>query len=942
MINIERLITYLTDYKKDFIENHWEDEKYKWIAVKHFQEHWDINAENFLEMFQTATEKTENLLASQNRFPRRMIMDFAKADPEATRALFINLFDERIDLIERIEHFSQKSEQLRIKYQPASQWTNHFQDANSISTYLWLRFPDKYYIYKYGEYKAVAAALESDYRIIRGIPTVTIGFQMYNEIHQHIIQDLELIEMFKSVLTSDCYEDPQFRSLTFDIGFYISRNQSDDGEDDAWFPTDYSPNISTEQWMELLKNGNVFDENSLRIMRRFQHIGGIATCKQLSLKYGETNNFYNSGSSALAKRVAEFTNCPIMTSETENSKWWPILYLGKRTDSREEGVYTWKLRDELKAALDKTNLSSVQLYTKRNPLVWKISHGIEFFSSQELSDLVSRNLITVHRDTKSKGVSKISQGMSFIHSMREGDYFYLCNGNQIKLLGKITENDAIPNDRKEEGWFQRNYVLVNESIKSESYNGVSKWWTPNNNSTCIQVPETDYKLFEELILQPYFDLTVNALLGKTVEEQGYWWSNANPKIWSFSNIAIGEKQKYTLYNDNGNKRRIFQNFLDVKPGDCLIGYESNPVKQIVALGKITQGSDGESIHFEKTEDLVVPVDYSTLKGFPELENMEYFASPQGSLFKLTKSEYEFILDLIREANPIPQSGSVAEYSKKLFLETVYMSEERLNTLENLLKTKKNLIIQGAPGVGKTFVAKRLAYALMECKDDSRIEFIQFHQNYSYEDFVMGYKPDENGFRLKPGIFHDFCKKASNQPDKDFYFIIDEINRGNLSKILGELLMLIENYYRGTKATLAYTGLPFTVPENLYIIGLMNTADRSLAMIDYALRRRFSFFEMEPGFNSQGFRDYQAGFKNETFNKLIDRVKELNNDITIDQSLGKGFCIGHSYFCNRKVCTDQWMMNVVNYEILPMLSEYWFDEPVKLRKWENILLGVFND
>ncbi len=164
----------------------------------------------------------------------------------------------------------------------------------------------------------------------------------------------------------------------------------------------------------------------------------------------------------------------------------------------------------------------------------------------------------------------------------------------------------------------------------------------------------------------------------------------------------------------------------------------------------------------------------------------------------------------------------------------------------------------------------------------------------------------------------------------------------MSKIFGELLMLIEKDYRGTKATLAYSGMPFTVPKNLYIIGMMNTADRSLAMIDYALRRRFCFFEMEPGFNSDGFKKYQAGFDNETFNTLIERIKELNKEIAADSSLGEGFSIGHSYFCGQKECTDEWMMEVVEYDILPMLSEYWFDEATKLQRWENILRGVFYD
>ncbi len=256
-----------------------------------------------------------------------------------------------------------------------------------------------------------------------------------------------------------------------------------------------------------------------------------------------------------------------------------------------------------------------------------------------------------------------------------------------------------------------------------------------------------------------------------------------------------------------------------------------------------------------------------------------------------------------------------------------------------MKNKKNIILQGAPGVGKTFAAKRLAYSIIGKKDENRIEFVQFHQNYTYEDFVMGYKPVEDGFKLEHGVFYKFCLEAKNHPDEDFFFIIDEINRGNMSKIFGELLMLIERDYRDTKITLAYDGLTFSVPENIHIIGMMNTADRSLAMIDYALRRRFSFFEMEPGFRSDGFKKYQKGLNNETFDQLVIKVEELNKEITLDKSLGKGFCIGHSYFCGKTICTDEWLHSIVKFDILPMLKEYWFDDSSKLQRWENILLGV---
>lgn len=672
MIDNNRFQELFEEYKSELKGARWDDEKFKWQAIKGFQDHWDIEAVDFCTMLKNSLDKTFNLLASTHYFPGKMIKEFAEKEPETVRQMFKNLFDENKDLCDRIVSFKVQSKQLVNKYWDPGK--SDFQTENTITTYLWLRYPDKYYIYKFEEAKSLSKELKTSYVFKAGDyqNNVEDFIRLYDELSKELCKDEELKQIVQSKLEDDCYDDPKCKTLAIDFGYFVNQRQ------------------------KAAKNEE----------------------EKVSLSFKE---------------------------ETEN------------------------------------------------------------YSSTE----------------------------------------------------------------------------------------------------------------------PH-----------------YWFLSANPKIWSMSSMPVGKEQSYTLYNDNGNKRRVFQNFLDAKVGDVIIGYESTPIKQVVAILEVTKEQDKERIYFKKVESLSSPIDFALLKACPGLGNMEFFVCSQGSLFKLTKNEYEQILDLIREENPVQTNKVVNKYTKEDFLNDVYVKDTKYDRFVSVLKKKKNIIIQGPPGVGKTFAAKRLAYSIMEEKDDDRIEFVQFHQNYSYEDFMLGYKPCGNGFEMKYGIFYQFCQKASNHPDKDYFFIIDEINRGNMSKIFGELLMLIEPDYRDNKIKLAYNGLDFSVPQNLHIIGMMNTADRSLALIDYALRRRFSFFTMEPGFDTDGFKKYQQKLNSPVFDKLIDRVKDLNDETLKDDSWGSGFCIGHSYFCNLDTCTNEVLLDIVDFDILPMLNEYWFDEPSKVERWENNLHGVF--
>lgn len=785
MINKAILQDAIAAYKRDFPIFGWEKEQYKWQAIKWFQDHWNIEAEDFAKMLDESLGKTYNLLNSGKYFAKNMITWFADIEPEYVREMFRNLFDETLEYGKRIKTFKEKADYALAHFTPEAK--NHFQDEKAISIYLWLKYPDDYYIYKFNEVKNMLSCLESDYIVKKGKGNIPTAYKLYNEMLEVIKEDEELISLVDSYIREDCYPDPKYHTLTFDVGFYISRYF----KDNVWYGKDFDPGLSVEDWKTLLKDDTVFTESSKEIMKRMKHYGGAATCVQLAEEYGETYGFYNAGSVHLAKRICQKRKISPQVLPDGNQTWWTMLYIGRTAKNDEKGEFVWKLRNELSSALDQVDLSKIELYA-----------------------------------------------------------------------------------------------------------------------------------------------------GDKSKPQNYWWMLCNPKIWDFAAAEVGFEQDYTLYNDNGNKRRIFQNFLDAKEGDVVFGYVSTPIKKLVGLAVVTKEQDGERLYFKKTEDFASPIDYSELKAVPEFENAEFMGGAQGSLFKVSAEEAEILLDMIAEANPKPVIKESKSYSSKDFLREVFLKEEDYNKLRKLLKRKKNVILQGAPGVGKTYSAKRLAYSIMGQEDDDRIKMVQFHQNYSYEDFIMGYRPDGDSFTLVTGVFYDFCKKAARDQGREYFFIIDEINRGNLSKIFGELLMLIEADHRKDKVQLAYQQEQFSVPENLYIIGMMNTADRSLALIDYALRRRFSFFTMKPDYQIKSFQNYQKQVNNPHFDALIRTVEDLNSAITDDSALGSGFCIGYSYFCDSiEKIDDDWINSVVEYDLIPTLEEYWFDDQTKVDQWSERLRNV---
>ena len=789
----------LKKYKERFLvrfEN--QQERYKWEMIKWFQAHWDINADNFSQMFTDATEKTNNLLTSVNNFPRGMIQLFAEKEPEIVRGMFINLFDENKDVTDRIVKFQSDAQELVDRILPGKQ---HYQKPMAITVYLWLHNPDKYCIYKYTSLRKATIYLKNDFIPKKGYPVQNIrgNIEFTEEIRKLIVEDVELIKLFNEEIDDLCYKDPNHLTLANDFANFIASDLVEKAENVQWYGTDYVSGIDKYKWKQLISDASVFDKKGLEIVTRMLDYGGQATCAQLYEKYGESPGFYNMGSSHLAKRIQKTTGCPLYVDKNGDENYWTVLYTGRHATKEESGAFLWKLRDELKEALEESDLSGVSLYAKKKDTEEESVDSSKLFANTLYNKWMNAIVIALRELGGSAKRKDVHEKIVELYEIGEDE------------LAETYSKTGAPKVFNSIDW-ARNYL---------AYEGIIDKNVPNG-------------------------------------------------IWSLSSLG----QKIIISDDLAGK----------------IIAKWNKIKAAVRENK----------------------------SIPEIDLEPY---------------YEYIA---------MKEEVLVKYDKDDFLSEVYMNSEDYDTLHGLLLVKKNLILQGAPGVGKTFTAKRLAYSIMGCRDESRVEFIQFHQNYSYEDFIMGYKPAGDTFELEPGIFYEFCKKAADDEERPYFFIIDEINRGNMSKIFGELLMLIEADYRGKEAKLAYNKKPFSVPKNLYIIGMMNTADRSLAMIDYALRRRFSFFTMEPGFASKGFQAYQKSFENDVFDTLIEKVQDLNIEISKDSALGSGFCIGHSYFCGQDEVTDEWMQSVVEYDIIPMLSEYWFDDTSRLQKWQNVLRSVFND
>ncbi len=1061
-INLEKLNNIIENFKQDY-DVFFKEEVYKYEAIKTFQENWNENAKDFAEMLEKALSKSANLLVARNYFPKKMLIEMAKFEPETVRKMLINLFDETQSIKERFDNYTKTSRKLVDKYWNSQ--INAYQDACSMSVLLTFRYPDKYYMYKTELNNKVA--LELGVKIKNDDKEVQLEnyYNFCNLIKENIVKDKELLNIVENNgLYKQYYDNYFINEVVYDLLYYagekLEKQKSDLKSNSkinfksnskskfTWVKiynniakelAKRTPEDNAELLYEMLeKSGHNIKEptainfdtfgvekikyeeiDPISFMNRFDAYG-----KEKRLKLIETFKKITGINNELPKDFdgipsVEPRNPNVISSKNERGEediqnvtqlFKYALKMSELDDTFIElydkvvvqknasygiSVGLYKIRPDLFLNLDSTNREYIK--EKMGRKITTCPNGSEYCTIiKEVKEYIENNseisnFLDFSFEAWNASKKKSLDYKIWLYSPGEQanlwDEFYvkgiMAIGwdelKDIKGLSKNEIDEKLKNTRHDTTKTNSvlaiyefankisigDIVIVKRGVKELLGYGIvtSDYYYDDDRPKYKHVRKVDWKKKGEWIFE---HKDVNKMARKTLtdlskyegfgeeildmmkDNTNYYWLNANPKIWSYNDIKVGETIEYTSINENGNKRRIYTNYLEAKKGDKIIAYESTPTKKIVGICEVDGPLNSEGILIvRKIENLINPVPYSEVIKLDELQNSEMIKNSQGSLFKLTEDEYNAILDMIRENNPKQEEKSIEKYTKEDFLKYVTLDNDKVyDEIITILKTKKNIILQGAPGVGKTYMARELAYALMEEKADDRIEFVQFHQSYGYEDFVEGYRPKEDGdgFESKTGIFYDFCYyKASSNPEKRFVFIIDEINRGNISKIFGELLMLIEKDKRDQKVKLSYTGKTFKVPANVYIIGMMNTADRSLAIIDYALRRRFAFYTVLPLYESDTFKAKIDSLNNAKLSKIVDKIKDINKEIREDSSLGEGFEIGHSYFINLKNNVTEFEIEmIVKYEILPLLKEYWFDEESKYNKYKDELLGVFND
>ena len=714
----------VSQYKESF-EVWFPEEMYKWRAVQCFQEHWNPERADFAEMLKGSLAQAGNLMDTNYAYPCKMIAFFAEKEPDTVRSMFQRLLDPQADVVEQIQNFEKSADGLLAKYQFKESMKQHYQGDRTICTYLFFAQPDRYFLYQYGKLKAFLA--ETGLRApckMGDIQNVLTYQEVADQVLSCVRQDSELLNLFetkRAELGNSYYPDSEHHLLTDDIIYFASRLYKS-----GYWPAsaEYDPEISAEQWLELLADRSVCTAENLEILKTMQELGGEATCKQLSLQSGGTSAHYNSSMVQLARRVQEKTGCPLVQNENEDRKWWPILFVGRTALPGQPGTYSWKLRDELADAL-------------------------KLLSQKEVNDPMpfAKNTILYGPPGTGKTYQTVNYAVAIIEGKSLEDVQAENHEEVLKRYRQYRQDGRIEFTTFHQSFGYEDFIEGIRPVFAEDTD-------ENTGDISYEIADGIFKKFCATAQPPVVD-----------PKQNPYGFSESPTIWKVSLASTGD-----------NPVRDYC----MKHGCIRIGWDEY----------------GESI----TDDMDYHVGGKTvLNAF--LSRMQ-----PGDIILSCYTAHS--IDAIGVVTGEPEWHPEFDHYK------------RLRTVKWLVQGK-NI------GIEEFRLEKSLTLSTV------------YRLNTAVETIieVLG----RHGFSGAAPV------KGTKGP---YVFIIDEINRGNISKIFGELITLIEPSKRlgqgeELQAKLPYSHEAFGIPDNVYLLGTMNTADRSIALLDTALRRRFSFVEMMP-------------------------------------------------------------------------------------------------
>lgn len=1004
MFDINILNECLEKYKSVFVER-WggnaDGEGYKWRMINSFKSNWNIYAENLPEMLNLSLKETGNILDSNKNYPRRMIIRFAEAEPDTVRKMFIDLYDESVDVNERIAKFISEAQMLCNTYYPGKQ---HYQRPTAISVYLWLNNPEKYTLYKYTEFKRTCDYLKNDFIPKKGDlnNNYNENNKLISEISEVIKKDSDLINKLRSVLDNKCYPDPNYLTLGQDVLIFIAREMYKDGKTNKWYGEDYDSGLDKEDWKNLLKNPLIFDEKALKIVARMLDFGGQATCTQLSMKYGNEVNFYNSGSRALGRKIIDESGCEPYVDEKNEIRYWPVLYTGRIVDKDEEGVFLWKLRDELKEALEELDLSKIELYendvdkavsikptewilpysakvydlagalTKLKRVDWrqtvqlnnaKVGDILYFYCSTPVSSIAFKGaILAVNKDELTINDSEfvldgsaldsdikymeiavfreydLSEGLSYkdlanhgLKSKLQGPTrvnpelsAYLHSMDKLQILsdshaGSIPNTCLVPfpieiyENLDEEVFVPRtetnvklNTILFGPPGTGKTYSTVNYAVAIIENKKIEDIEKEDYK---EVIVR-YKKYLEDNLIVFTTFHQSYGYEEfiegMRPVLdqeYSQSESEInentGKEVKYKIvdgvFKDLCNKARIS---LLSSETEEKYDFNSNSTVWKVSLEK----SDASAFNETKKECF----ENGHIRIGWDSYGEDISALPNGANGKIILNAFKNVMqegDIVlscRSKSSIDAIGVVTgDYE---WCGNKYNEYNRLRKVKWLLKDIEEDIVD--INKGKTLTTPTL-----------------YRLDIPVSDIVAILKKYKGS-------------KGKSTQNTNYVMIIDEINRANISKVFGELITLIEPSKREgcveeLKTRLPYSRDIFSVPKNVYILGTMNTADRSIALIDTALRRRFAFKEILPSLDVLSVNGIDEVIDGDKTLNIITMLKTINERIAY--LYDREHTIGHAFFMDLKDNpTISCLKAIFKNSIIPLLQEYFYEDYSKIQ------------